>query len=340
MSLPPLYLAAALASFALSTTLHAEENILNLYSARHYQTDEALYTNFTKQTGIKIHRIEAKEDELLERLRNEGAQSPADVFITVDAARLAKADELGLFAPVKSKLLEERIPAHLRSTDWFAFSVRARVILFNKDNIKAEDVGNYEDLASPKLKGQVCSRSGSHPYNLSLMAALIAHLGEQRAEEWARNVVSNFARTPKGGDTDQIKAVAAGECGVTISNSYYFARLMRSSKPEDRKIVDKIGVAWPNQTGQGTHVNISGGGMLKTAPHKAAAVKFLEYLASDEAQRYFADGNNEWPVVTSVKTDNPALTTLGNFKADILPIPTLAKHAALAQKIYDRAGWR
>jgi iron(III) transport system substrate-binding protein len=331
---------ALLAAAVFSPALQAQEKVLNLYSARHYQTDEALYANFTKQTGIRVNRIEAKEDELLERIKNEGAHSPADVFITVDAARLAKADELGLFAPVKSKLLEERIPAHLRSPDWFAFSTRARVILYNKDSVKPEDVRSYEDLASPKLKGQVCSRSGAHPYNLSLLAALIAHLGEQKAEDWARGVVANFARAPKGGDTDQIKAVAAGECGVAISNSYYFARLMRSSKPEDKKIVDKLGVVWPNQQTQGAHINISGGGMLKTAPNKEAAVKFLEYLASDEAQRYFADGNNEWPAVPGVKTDNPALAALGSFKADTLPVPALAKNTAQAQKIYDRVGWK
>jgi iron(III) transport system substrate-binding protein len=322
------------------TNLHAQEKVLNLYSARHYQTDEALYANFTKQTGIKVNRIEAKEDELLERIRNEGAQSPADIFITVDAARLAKADELDLFAPVQSKVLEERIPAHLRSPDWFAFSTRARVIIYNKDSLRPEDVRNYEDLAAPKLKGQVCSRSGAHPYNLSLMAALIAHLGEQKAEEWAKGVVANFARSPKGGDTDQLKAVAAGECGVTISNTYYFARLMLSTKPEDKKIVEKLGVVWPNQQAQGTHINISGGGMLKTAPNKTAAVKFLEYLASDAAQLYFADGNNEWPAVPSVKSNNMALASLGNFKADTLPISTLAKNAVLAQKIYDQAGWK
>jgi iron(III) transport system substrate-binding protein len=321
-------------------TVQAQENILNLYSARHYQTDEALYANFTRQTGIRINRIEAKEDELLERIRNEGAQSPADVFITVDATRLAKVDELGLFATVKSKVLEQRIPAHLRSPDWFAFSTRARVILYNKAMIKPEDVKSYEDLAHPKIKGQVCSRSGSHPYNLSLLASIVSHHGEQKAEEWARGVVANFARAPKGGDTDQIKAVAAGECGVAISNSYYFARMMRSTKPEDRKVVEALGVVWPNQQTQGTHINISGGGMLKTAPHKDAAVKFLEYLVSDDAQRYFADGNNEWPVVAGVKTDNPALATLGSFKADTLSVPVLAKNVVTAQKIADRANWK
>lgn len=332
-------LLALLTSMSTSFT-HAQEKVLNLYSARHYQTDEALYANFTKQTGIKINRIEAKEDELLERIRNEGVYSPADVFITVDATRLSKADELGLFAPVKSKVLEERIPVHLRSSDWFAFSTRARVILYNKATIKADDVKSYEDLASPKLKGQVCSRSGAHPYNLSLLAAMISHHGEQKAEDWARGVVANFARTPKGGDTDQIKSVAAGECSVAISNSYYFARLMRSNKPEDQKVVEALGVIWPNQQTQGTHINISGGGMLKTAPHKEAALKFLEYLVSDDAQRYFADGNNEWPVVATVKTANPALAALGEFKADNLSIPMLSKNIVAAQKVADRAGWK
>jgi iron(III) transport system substrate-binding protein len=218
---------------SLSFAVQAEE--LNLYSARHYQTDEALYANFTKQTGIKINRIEGKEDELLERIKNEGATVRLISFLTVDAARLAKAHELGLFAPLTSKTLESRIPAHLRTDDWFSFSTRARVIIYNKASVKAEDIQNYADLANPKLKGKFCSRSGSHPYNLSLMASVIAHDGEAKAEEWAKGMVANFARAPKGGDTDQIKAVAAGECGVAISNTYYVARLMRSAKPEEQK---------------------------------------------------------------------------------------------------------
>ena len=323
-----------------ATPLIAEEKVLNLYSARHYQTDEALYSNFTKQTGIKINRIEGKEEELLERIRNEGANSPADVLLTVDAARLAKAHELGLFAPVKSALLETRIPANLRTDDWFSFSTRARVIIFNKAALKAEDVQSYDDLANPKLKGKVCTRSGSHPYNLSLMASIIAHQGEAKAESWAKGVVANFARAPKGGDTDQIKAVAAGECAVTISNTYYVARILRSDKPEDRKIADAVGIVWPNQNTTGAHINVSGGGVLKNAPHKDAAVKFLEYLASDDAQRYFADGNNEWPVVASVKVDNPALKRMGSFKADPLPVGNLAMYVVKAQVIFDKAGYR
>ena len=331
-------IATTLASLAFS--VQAEEKALNLYSARHYQTDEALYANFTKQTGIRINRIEGKEDELLERIRNEGSNSPADIFLTVDAARLAKAHELGLFAPVSSKALDARVPANLRTDDWYSFSTRARVIVYNKAEIKPGEVQNYDDLANPRLKGKVCSRSGSHPYNLSLLASIIAHEGEAKAEAWAKGVVTNFARAPKGGDSDQIKAVAAGECGVALSNTYYVARLLRSTKPEDQKAMEKVGVIWPNQATTGTHINVSGGGMLKTAPHKEAAVKFLEYLASDDAQRYFADGNNEWPVVDSVKVVNPALEALGKFKPDTLPVKNLAMYQVKAQMIYDRAGYK
>ncbi len=332
----------ALMALAAATSIaaQAEEKVLNLYSARHYQTDERLYDNFTKQTGIKINRIEGKEDELMERLRNEGANSPADVFITVDATRLAVADSLGLFAPVKSKLLESRIPAYLHTDTWFAFSTRARVIIYNRSALKAEDVPTYESLADPKLKGKLCSRSGAHPYNLSLVASLIAHDGEAKVENWAKGVVANFARAPKGGDTDQIKSVAAGECGVAVSNTYYLARLIRSDKVEDRRLMERVGIIWPNQANRGTHINISGAGMVKTAKNPEAAVKFLEYLASDEAQRYFADGNNEWPVVPGVATNNPALDAMGKFKADNLPIGTLASKVVAAQKLLDRAGYR
>tara|TARA_R110001599_G_scaffold171353_1_gene362185 strand:+ start:183062 stop:184084 length:1023 start_codon:yes stop_codon:yes gene_type:complete len=318
----------------------AQEKVLNLYSARHYQTDEALYSNFTKQTGIKINRIEAGENELLERIKNEGAHSPADIFLTVDASRLAKADELNLFTPITSQILDARIPANLRTKDWYSFSTRARVIVYNKGTVKADEVQNYQDLAAPKMKGKVCVRSGAHPYNLSLGAAMLEHHGEQKTEAWAKGLVANFARSPKGGDTDQIKAVAAGECGVALANSYYVARLMRSSKPEDKKVVEAIGVVWPNQNSTGTHINISGGGVLKHAPHKEAAIKFLEYLVSDEAQIYFADGNNEWPVVKSVKVTNPALEQLGDFKADSINVGALAKNQGAVQKIYDRAGWQ
>jgi iron(III) transport system substrate-binding protein len=338
----PVALSALLAGAGLAVCLasQAQTAELNIYSARHYQTDEALYANFTKATGIKINRLDGKEDELVERLRNEGARSPADILITVDASRLEVADSLGLFQPVQSKLLEARVPAALRTPTWFSFSTRARVIVYNKAALKPEQVQTYEDLAGPALKGQVCMRSGSHPYNLSLGAALIAHDGEARAQDWARGLVANFARAPKGGDTDQIKAVAAGECGVTISNTYYLVRLLRSNKPDELAAMKAVGIVWPNQKSWGTHINVSGAGVLKHAPHKEAAVKFLEYLASDTAQAYFADGNNEWPVVASATVANKELASLGQFKPDALPVGDLARNAANAQKVFDRAGWR
>ena len=331
--------AAALASLAPTSAL-AQQQGLNLYSARHYQTDDALYANFTKATGIKINRLDGKEDELVERIRNESSASPADILITVDAARLEVADSLGLFQPVQSKLLDERIPANLRTPTWVAFSTRARVIVYNKAAIKPAQVQSYADLAAPAMKGQVCMRSGSHPYNLSLGAAIIAHEGEAKTEAWARGLVANFARGPKGGDTDQIKAVAAGECGVTISNTYYLARMMRSTKADDQAAMNAVGIVWPNQASWGTHVNVSGAGVLKHAPNRASAVRFMEYLASDEAQAYFANGNNEWPVVKGSVAANPTLAAMGSFKADTLPIGDLAKTTVAAQKVFDRAGWK
>lgn len=279
---------------------------------------------------------------MLERIRNEGANSPADVVLIVDASRLHAADQSGLFAPVTSAVLESRIPKDLRSATgtWFAFSSRARVIVYDKTAVNPADVQRYEDLALPVNKGKVCTRPGSHPYMLSLVASVIAHDGEQKAEEWAKAVVGNMARPPRGGDTDQIKGVASGECGIALTNSYYFVRLMRSKKPEDRAIAEKVTLVWPNQSSWGTHMNISGGGVLRNAPNKEAALKFLEYLASDEAQAYFANGNNEWPVVKTAVARNPELESLGRFKADALPIAEIATRTPAAQKLVDRAGWR
>ena len=326
----------------LAGSVSAQDQVLNLYSSRHYQTDEALYTNFTKATGIKINRIEGGEDSLIERIRNEGERSPADVLITVDAGRLWRAEQMGLFQPVKSATLESRIPANLREPSglWYGFSTRARVIAYNKAKVKAGEIRNYEDLADAKWKGRVCMRSSTNIYNLSLLGAIIDHLGEAKAEAWAKGVRTNLAVEPKGGDTDQLKAVAAGQCDVTISNQYYYARLLRSSKPDEREVGEKIGIVFPNQASWGTHVNISGAGVLKNAPHRDAAIKFLEYLASDEAQRYFADGNNEWPVVKSVKVDNPVLNMLGEFKQDPLNVAVLGKNQPSSQKVYDRVAWK
>jgi iron(III) transport system substrate-binding protein len=329
------------AGLALALPGIAQEKVLNLYSSRHYQTDEALYANFTKKTGIKVNRIEANEDALLERLRNEGARSPADVLVTVDAGRLWRAEQMGLFQPVKSAVLEERIPGELRHPDglWFAFSVRARPVFYLKGSVDPKQIRDYEDLADPKWKGKVCIRSSSNMYNLSLMSSMIAGIGPVKAEEWARGVVANFARSPKGGDTDQLKAVAAGECQVAVANTYYYVRLMKSGKPDERAVAERVGVIFPNQSGRGTHVNVSGAGVMKHAPNRDSAVKFLEYLASDEAQAYFANGNNEYPAVGKLH-GNRELASLGDFRKDSLNVSLLGKNQAAAQQIYDRAGWK
>ncbi|HEX6439124.1 MAG TPA: Fe(3+) ABC transporter substrate-binding protein [Candidatus Binatia bacterium] len=320
----------------------AQEKVLNLYTARHYATDEAFYTGYTKATGIKINRIEGGEDALFERIKAEGANSPADVFLTVDAARLWRAEQAGIFAPVKSSIIDKRIPANASGADnkWFGFSARARVIAYDKSKIKPAELARYEDLANAKWKGQICVRPSSHPYNLSLISSLISHLGEEKATEWARGVTANLARPPRGGDTDQLKAVEVGECSIAISNHYYYVRLMRSDKPEERALVEKVGLIWPNQADRGTHLNISGGGLLQTAPNRNAGIKFLEYLASDAAQTLFANGNNEWPIVKGVKLDNAALESLGQFKTDSLPLANLGKSQAAAQRIADKVGWK
>ncbi len=330
---------------ALAATIglaQAEDKVLNIYSSRHYRSDEALYAEFTKTTGIKINRIEAKESALIERIRNEGDHSPADVLITTDAGRLWHAQQLGLFQPVRSVTLEQRIPANYRDPggQWFGFSLRARVILYNKAKVKPADIPTYESLANPRWKGRICVRSGTHIYNLSLMGSLIEHLGKEKAEAWAKAVKENLARKPKGGDTDQMRAVAAGECDVAIGNHYYYVRLARSKNAADRAVAERVGIVFPNQAGRGTHFNISGAGVLKHAPHRDAAVMFLEYLASDSAQRYFADGNNEWPVVTGVKLSNPVLTGFGNVKHDPINVAAFGRHQADAQKIFDHVAWR
>ncbi len=315
---------------------------LNVYSARHYQLDDELYAGFTKATGIKVNRVEASGDKLLARLRQEGRNSPADVLVVVDAGNLWLAEREGFFRPARSEGLEASIPPRLRHPDglWFGFSTRARVIVYSKDQVTAANMPKrYEDLADPRWKGKVCMRSSSNIYNLSLMASMIHHLGEAKAEGWARGLVANFARDPKGGDTDQIRAVAAGECALALANTYYAVRLMKSDKDADKAAAAKFGIVFPNQGDRGTHVNISGAGMLKHAPHPENAVRFLEYLLSAEAQALFAGGNNEYPVVASAAMD-PTLAKLGKFKADELGAHVLGQNQANAQKAYDRAGYK
>ncbi|GAA4422183.1 Fe(3+) ABC transporter substrate-binding protein [Acidovorax lacteus] len=346
--------AKALVSACLMATAalgaHAQEQVLNLYSARHYSTDEALYTGFTKATGIKINRVDADDAGILARLKAEGSASPADVILLVDAARLHKGEVDGLFQPIKSKVLNDAIAPNLRgaptadgSIAWYGLSTRARIVVFNKTKVQKDDVDTYEELGDPKLKGKICIRSGSHPYNLSLFGAVAEHIGMEKTEVWLKGIVANLARPPKGGDTDQIRAVAAGECDVAVTNSYYLARLMRSTKPEDVAAVNKLGVVFPNQQSWGTHLNIAGGAVAKHAKNQANAIKFLEYLVSAEAQNYFANGNNEWPTAKGVTTDNPALRAMtGNapFKSETIPISAVGANAVKVQQMLDRVGFQ
>jgi len=331
---------AALLAALSATAAGAQE--LNLYSSRHYDTDEKLYSDFEDATGIAINRIEGNADELIARMQTEGVNSPADVLITVDAGRLWRAEEAGIFQPTHSELLDERIPAALRHPEglWFGFSSRARIIVYDKDDVDPALIQTYEDLARPELKGKICIRSSSNIYNLSLMASLIEHDGQDAATQWANDVVGNFARAPEGNDTAQIEAVAAGQCDVAVVNSYYVARILNADDDASKAIAEEIAVVFPNQQDRGTHVNISGAGVVAGAPHPEAAVKFLEYLASDQAQAYFAGGNNEYPVVEGVKVDNPALEQMGDFKADEVNVAVLGENQPLAQVAFDEAGWR
>jgi iron(III) transport system substrate-binding protein len=336
-------------SLSLGSHAMAQSHSLNIYSARHYPTDEALYNEFTQATGIKINRVDADDAGILNRLKAEGSASPADVILLVDASRLWRAEVDDLFLPIKSKALEAAIPVNLRAktadnggTAWFGLSTRARVVVFDKARYSKSDFDSYEKLADPKYKGQFCIRSGSHPYNLSLFGSMTEHLGPQKTEAWLKGLVDNMARSPRGGDTDQIKSVAAGECGVAVTNTYYLARMMRSSNAADRAVTDRIGVVFPNQSSWGTHVNIAGGAVAKHAKNTDNAVKFLEYLVSPAAQNHFANGNNEWPVAKGVTFDNPALKAMtgGHFKSELIPISAVGMNQIKVQQMLDRVGFK
>ena len=327
---------ASVLLLAFGTAAYAAD--VNVYSARHYDTDLVLYERFTEQTGIAVNLIEGGSDGLIERIRNEGEFSPADMLITVDAGRLWRAQQQGIFQAVDSALLRERVPAHLRDPGghWFGLSKRARVIVYSKAKGLPRGVARYEDLADESLRGQVCMRSSGNIYNLSLLGALIEHHGEARAEAWARGVAANFARPPQGNDTAQLRAVVAGECRLSIANSYYVGRLLGAEAAEDRAVADALGVLFPNQAGRGAHVNVSGAGVARHAPNRANAVAFLEYLTDDFAQRLFAEGNNEYPVT------GPAtgpIAALGDFEEDGVNAAVLGANQALAVRVYDRAGW-
>lgn len=310
---------------------------VNIYTSRHYDTDLALYEDFTRTTGIKVNRIEADADALIERIQSEGEFSPADLFITVDAGRLWRAEEAGILAPVDSPVLKERIPASLRdpADRWFGLTTRARIIIYNKAKGKPEGLATYEDLASPAFRGRICMRSSSSVYNIALLASMIAHDGEAKAGAWAKGVVANFKRAPQGNDMSNIEAVAAGECDISLVNTYYLARF---DTPEKRKVLDAVGVIFPNQATTGTHINMSGAGVVTTAPNRENAVKFLEYLSSDSAQQYLANGNNEYPAARGVAPTS-AVEALGTFRADTLGAAEIGKNEARAVELFNAARW-
>lgn len=333
-------LAALVAGSAMASQAAAAEE-LNVYSARHYDSDEALYAAFTEQTGIEVNVLEGDSDQLIQRLKLEGEASPADVMITVDAGRLWRGEQEDIFASVESEVLDERLPDYMRHPEgkWFGFSQRVRAIFIDPTEVDAAEITSYEDLADPKFAGQVCIRSSNNIYNQSLLASLIAHHGEEEAEAWAKGVVDNFARDPEGGDTDQIRGVASGECNIALANHYYYVRLVNSDQEADREVAEKVEIVFPNQDGRGAHVNVGGAGMVKGAPNEENAVRFLEFLASDEAQALFATGNYEFPAVESVETDG-VIASWGDFKKDDLNVSVLGENNPEAVRIFDRAGWR
>ncbi|GAB2175714.1 Fe(3+) ABC transporter substrate-binding protein [Dongia sp. agr-C8] len=336
------FLAASAAGLGLVATRGAwAAETVNVYSARHYPSDQILFDMFTKETGIAVQVINGNAEELMQRQKQEAENSPADVLVTVDAGNLWRAQEMGLFQRVKSAILEQEIPENLRDPQgrWFAFSKRARVIIYNPEKVKAEELSTYQDLADPKWKGRVLVRSSNNIYNQSLVAAMIETDGVEKTETWAKGLVANFARKPEGGDIDQIMALTAGLGDVAISNSYYFARMLNSDKPEVKAKVEKLKIFFPNQQERGTHINISGAGVAAYAPNQANAVKFLEFLVSPEAQKVFADANNEFPVRADVPPA-PVVAAWGDFKADPVSVTALGKNNAEAVKLMDRVGWR
>lgn len=330
----------SVAAITITASAAQADGEVNIYSSRHYDTDERLYSDFTKATGIKVNRIEGNINELIERAKAEGENSPADVFITTDAGRLFKLDQDELLSETSSDVLNSAVPANLRHPDgkWYGISQRARVIFYDKERV-SEPPQTYADLADPKYKGQVCARSSSNIYMLSLMASQIANNGEDAAKSWASGLLANFAREPQGGDTDQLRGIVSGECDIAVGNTYYFARALRKEVKGLSGSTDAIGWVFPDQDGNGTHVNISGAGVTKYAPNRENAVKFLEYLTSESAQNYFAAGNDEYPVLEGVAL-SASVVQLGTFKADDLNLDELGKNQARAQEIYNEIGYK
>jgi iron(III) transport system substrate-binding protein len=329
-----------LAATAIALPVAADS--VNIYSARHYDTDDRLYEMFTERTGIEVNVLEGDSDELIQRIKREGDASPADIMMTVDAGRLWRAEDEGVFQPTESEVLDERIPDRVSHPDglWYGFSQRLRLVFYNKENFDPSELETYEDLADDRFAGQICIRSSSNVYNQSLVASIIAEHGEAKAKEWAQGLVDNLARSPQGGDTDQIRGAAAGECELAVANHYYYLRLLNSDDPDDREVAEQVGVIFPNQDGRGAHANVGGAGVVAGAPNREAAVKLLEFLASDDAQRLFAEGNNEYPVVA----DSPLPKALQGWHQDIVlddvNVSALGRNNPKAVRIMDEVGWR
>ena len=324
-----------------STPPPAAAGVVNVYSHRHYEADKKLFAQFEDETGISVRVVKAGADALLERLASEGESSPADLLITADAGRLVRADARGLLQPVASPVLSGAIPENLRHPEghWFGLTQRARVLVYDKDRVKPDELSTYAALTEPQWKGRVLVRSSANMYNQSLLASVIAHEGEDAARTWAEGLVANFARDPKGSDRDQMKAVAAGVGDVAIVNTYYVGLLVHSEVPEERALGERMGVFFPDQDGRGAHVNVSGAGVTRHAPNRDNAVKLLEFLVSENAQAVFAEANHEFPVREGVPV-GPLLASWGDFKADALPLSKLGEHQEAAVRVFDAAGWR
>jgi iron(III) transport system substrate-binding protein len=314
---------------------------VNLYSARQEALIKPLLDRFTEQTGIRVNLVSAKDDTLIKRLESEGRNSPADLLLTADAGRLHRARELGVLAPVQSSVLEQRIPASYRDPEghWFGLSLRARPILYAPDRVDPTELSTYAALAEPRWKGRICIRSSDNIYNQSMIASMIATRGEAVTEAWARGLVANFARPPRGGDRDQIKAAAAGQCDIAIANTYYLAAMLNDSIEAERASAARLMVFWPDQEGAGVHVNVSGIGMTAAARNQEQALRLMEFLVSEEAQRWYADTNHEYPVVAGIEASE-TLKAWGSFKADEINLSELGRYNAAALRLMDRVGWR
>ena len=318
-----------------------ESKVVNVYTHRHYETDKQLYKQFTEETGIEVKVVKAKAGELLVRLENEGKNSPADLLVTVDAARLVKAKDKGLLQPITSEVLNKNVPANLRDTDgqWYAQTVRGRVVVYSKDRVKPEELSTYEDLTNPKWANRILVRSSENVYNQSLLASIIINSSEEEAKAWAEGMVANFARAPKGNDRDQVKAIAAGQGDIAIVNTYYIGKLLASDNEEEVKAGEAVSVFFPNQGDRGTHINVSGAGVTKYAPNKANAVKLLEFLSEAAAQQKFAEANHEYPVNPVIEASD-LLKSWGDFKRDQVDISKFGAANSKAVEIFDQAGWR